>query len=253
MSQVKRKFKVLILDCDGTIVPYRVDALPSQKVSDAISKVNRIIHIGIATSRPLIFASSIMKHLKLSGPSIVAGGAQIVDGETLKILKEQQILKNDLLTASAIFKKYNINYLAQDGIGKDKELTPNLIPEKAIQMAVIGIEPSMADKLADELSSISGISTHKTTSWQPNKTDIVITHVSATKHHGVLEVARLLNIDTHEIIGVGDGYNDFPLLMACGLKVAMGNAVEDLKAIADYIAPSVDDDGVVDVINKFIL
>lgn len=41
--------------------------------------------------------------------------------------------------------------------------------------------------------------------------------------------------------------------MACGLKVAMGNATEDLKAIADYIAPSVDDDGVVDVIAKFIL
>lgn len=41
--------------------------------------------------------------------------------------------------------------------------------------------------------------------------------------------------------------------MACGLKVAMGSAVEDLKAIADYIAPSVDEDGVVDVIQKFIL
>ena len=62
-----------------------------------------------------------------------------------------------------------------------------------------------------------------------------------------------LGINTHEIIGVGDGYNDFPLLMACGLKVAMGNAVEDLKAIADYIAPSVEEDGVADVIDKFIL
>ena len=41
--------------------------------------------------------------------------------------------------------------------------------------------------------------------------------------------------------------------MACGLKVAMGNAVDDLKAIADYIAPTVDEDGVADVINKFIL
>lgn len=44
-----------------------------------------------------------------------------------------------------------------------------------------------------------------------------------------------------------------PLLMACGLRVAMGNAVEDLKAIADYIAPPVENDGVADVIEKFIL
>jgi len=41
--------------------------------------------------------------------------------------------------------------------------------------------------------------------------------------------------------------------MACGLKVAMGNATEDLKEIADYIAPTVDEDGVADVIEKFVL
>jgi hypothetical protein len=41
--------------------------------------------------------------------------------------------------------------------------------------------------------------------------------------------------------------------MACGLKVAMGNAVPELKAIADYIAPSVTDDGMATVIEKFIL
>lgn len=41
--------------------------------------------------------------------------------------------------------------------------------------------------------------------------------------------------------------------MAAGLKVAMGNAIDDLKAIADYIAPTVQEDGVVDVIEKYIL
>jgi len=66
-------------------------------------------------------------------------------------------------------------------------------------------------------------------------------------------VAEILGIKTDEIIAVGDGYNDFPFLMACGLKVAMGNAVPELKAIADYIAPSVDEDGIVDVIERFIL
>ena len=44
-----------------------------------------------------------------------------------------------------------------------------------------------------------------------------------------------------------------PLLMACGLKVAMGNGVPELKEIADYVAPSVDEDGISDVIEKFVL
>ena len=41
--------------------------------------------------------------------------------------------------------------------------------------------------------------------------------------------------------------------MDSGLKVMMGNAVEDLKEIAEYIAPDVTHDGVAGVINKFIL
>jgi hydroxymethylpyrimidine pyrophosphatase-like HAD family hydrolase len=55
------------------------------------------------------------------------------------------------------------------------------------------------------------------------------------------------------MIGVGDGHNDLPLFEACGFRVAMGNADEELKKLADYIAPSVEDDGIVDVIEKFIL
>ena len=61
-----------------------------------------------------------------------------------------------------------------------------------------------------------------------------------------------MGIETHEIISIGDSYNDFPLLMASGLRVAMGNAFSDLKEIAHYIAPSVQQDGVADVIQKFV-
>lgn len=93
----------------------------------------------------------------------------------------------------------------------------------------------------------------KVPSWTKGFFCIIITHAEATKQHGVFEVAKLLGLQTHDMIGVGDGYNDFPLLLACGLKVAMGNAVPELKEIADYVAPTVENDGVVDIINKFIL
>jgi hydroxymethylpyrimidine pyrophosphatase-like HAD family hydrolase len=41
--------------------------------------------------------------------------------------------------------------------------------------------------------------------------------------------------------------------MACGFKIAMGNANEELKQIADYVAPSVEEDGVAHIVEKFIL
>ena len=62
-----------------------------------------------------------------------------------------------------------------------------------------------------------------------------------------------MNIKTEETIGVGDGFNDIPFIQETGFKVAMGNAVDDLKAIADYIAPTVEEDGVAHVIEKFVL
>jgi len=82
---------------------------------------------------------------------------------------------------------------------------------------------------------------------------IYISSGEATKQHAVLKFAELVKISTKEIIGVGDHYNDFPLLIACGFKVAMGNAVPELKEIADYVAPTVEEDGLALVLNKFML
>jgi len=87
----------------------------------------------------------------------------------------------------------------------------------------------------------------------PNKYSFNITHIQATKLHGIEVIQKFMDLKRDEIIGCGDGYNDFPLLMASGLKVAMGNAIDELKEIADYVAPSVEEDGVADVIEKFIL
>jgi hydroxymethylpyrimidine pyrophosphatase-like HAD family hydrolase len=79
-----------------------------------------------------------------------------------------------------------------------------------------------------------------------------ITHSQATKQHGVFEFSKVAGVPLQNIAGVGDDENDFPLLMACGYKVAMGNAVASLKDIAGYVAPPVEEDGAVQVIEKIL-
>src|SRR3989344_6790522 len=84
-----------------------------------------------------------------------------------------------------------------------------------------------SDECLKILENIKNISAHKTFSWDKDKKyrmDIYITHKEATKHHAAKELARILEIDTSEMIGVGDARNDAPLLDVCGLKIAMGNA-----------------------------
>lgn len=68
----------------------------------------------------------------------------------------------------------------------------------------------------------------------------------------VLKLMKHLNITPEETVGIGDGYNDYPLLQAVGYKVAMHNAHDELKNIADFIAPSIDEDGLSVVIEKVL-
>ena len=68
--------------------------------------------------------------------------------------------------------------------------------------------------------------------------------------HFDLIVSKILNIDPSLMVGVGDGYNDYPLLSVCGFKVAMENAPKELKEIADLIVPDVEHDGLVTLIDS---
>ena len=63
----------------------------------------------------------------------------------------------------------------------------------------------------------------------------------------------ILGVDRDELMAFGDGYNDKTMVEYAGLGVAMGNAKDVVKEAADYVAPTNDEDGIVEVIHKFIL
>lgn len=253
-----KRYKALILDVDGTLIPKKRDGTPSKRVIEAIAKIRDFIVVGVATSRPYFMLSHITNVLSLSGPSIINGGAQIIDLPSGNIPWEMPLEKKDVVVVSEIINselaKLKMGEFWINSGEEDISYKRGTIPEKALQLYTEGLTPVFADKVFQKLYRVSPtIAVYKVPCWNEGKMDLIITHAEATKQHGIFEVAKILGISTHEIIAVGDGHNDFPLLMACGLKVAMGNAVEDLKAIADYVAPSVEDDGVADVINRFVL
>ena len=54
-------------------------------------------------------------------------------------------------------------------------------------------------------------------------------------------------------MAVGDSPNDMAMLSVAGMPVAVGNAKPEVKEIAKYVAPSNNDDGVADAVNRFVL
>jgi len=83
--------------------------------------------------------------------------------------------------------------------------------------------------------------------------DIEINAENANKGVAIAALCEMLEIPLEEVIAIGDGHNDIPLLEAAGFGVAMSNAVEDVKSIADYITLSNRENGVATVLRKFVI
>ncbi len=74
-----------------------------------------------------------------------------------------------------------------------------------------------------------------------------------SKAHGVALLAADLGLTMADVVAVGDGENDMPLLEAAGLGVAMGNASEEVRMRADAVVRGHDEDGVAEAIERFVL
>lgn len=87
------------------------------------------------------------------------------------------------------------------------------------------------------------------TRWNPLFTDIVPR--GGSKRVGMEKLLGYFGISCAECMAFGDGGNDIPMLEYAGIGVAMGNAGEEVKAAADYVAPPVDEDGIARTLRHF--
>ena len=74
-----------------------------------------------------------------------------------------------------------------------------------------------------------------------------------SKMRGIEKIAERLNLDVNQTMAFGDGGNDISMIQGCTIGVAMGNANQSLKDVADYVTTSVDDDGIWNALKHFQL
>ncbi len=252
-------YKALMLDVDGTLIPYEYNALPSQKVIDAIQKaVKKGTIVCLVTGRAYESTKHILDKLGLQeGIVVTNAGGGVFEIGSAKPLYLQPMDQSDVEFAINLLQEHNIEFWVKNGMydGANRDAFKTGDPQDEVYMIFVNEDyaHSKIDEIHKLLDSWPHLTVHKTKHKDPKKAGINLSHAKATKLHGVEVLMKHYGLKREEIIGVGDAYNDFPLLMASGLKVAMGNAVDDLKAIADYVAPSVKEDGVAWVIDTFIL
>lgn len=78
-----------------------------------------------------------------------------------------------------------------------------------------------------------------------------VTMAGINKGTGMAEVVRYYGMTRDDTIGIGDGMNDFDMIKYAHTGIAMGNAVEDLKRIADYVTLPIQEDGIWHAFRKY--
>ena len=233
------KIKAIFFDIDGTIRSFKTKTIPENTVNTLKKLKEQGIKIFIATGRAP-FHTTFLNDKILSQEDIK---------NVLPYFKENKIACDFALLNGAFMnlKNSRVKWL-EDELGdperfkEDPLAYDKAISEKIYQLNVFVSEEEEEDFLAYMPNS-------KAARWTTHFTD-VIPKVGG-KNTGIDAVIAHFGIKLEETMAFGDGGNDIDMLKHAGIGVAMGNAVENVKEIADYITTSVDDDGITNALKHF--
>lgn len=260
--------KMLVCDIDGTI--YNGEYF-SENLLNCIKKLKKDgIKFVIATGRTFYSANQVIAPLEVDTPVICYQGATIHDAKTGKMIFEKGLDRElsldilDFLRRKGIYPNIYINdelyaeketkYVQQYS---DKQLIPyRIIPDISTndfktlnKILVIDDDTKLIENLTAEIKQRYGDRVYTAMST-PFFCEICASGIS--KGNAVMYVADMYGIKKEEIMSCGDQNNDIELLTCAGIGVAMGNATDVLKGYADYITDTIDNDGVVKAVEKFI-
>lgn len=262
-------YKLVAIDLDGTLLTDELTISP--KTITAIQQAAAAgTIVTIATGRMFASAKLIAEQLDINVPLITYQGALIKDVHEKEVIYERYISPQIAQTLVEISRERNIHlqvyqddmlYGAEDNeklrtyaekVNVPYKVEPDLakLAQKGMTKLLFIEDPLMLDELQAELETLFGDKAHIAKS---KKHYLEITHPEANKGSALLALADKLGIAQSEIIGIGDNHNDFELVAKAGLGVAMGNAVQEVKDIADYTTCSNNEEGVLHVLEKFVL
>ena len=121
--------------------------------------------------------------------------------------------------------------------------------EEVLQQRILQMTPFFDEAYEREL--MSRIPDCTSGRWHPEFTDITAHH--ADKGEGLLAMAAHEGLDVSHTLAFGDGGNDTSMIRTAGIGIAMGNAIDSLKAEADYVTTTVDDNGIRNALKHFEL
>ena len=243
-------YKLLLLDLDGTLLGR--DGRVSPRVARAVGVAAERLDVSIATGREPEDVLRFARQLGLTAPQMSDNGALVLDPATGKAVWSSPLGAESSRLVAARLRELQLAFLATHPGGTLTAFADNPGMELT-RISALDLQEGQADRLVEEFSPHEGLEAVKVFLPYNGMWAVDFTRAGVNKATGALKLAELAGVDAGQIIAAGDSYNDLPLLQASGLRIAMADAPDELKAVADYVAPTVDEDGLAVAIEEFIL
>jgi 5-amino-6-(5-phospho-D-ribitylamino)uracil phosphatase len=281
-KQVSVDYRMVAIDLDGTLL--RNDGTMSHRTRQALqAAVRQGIKVVICTGRRFRTTLPIVAELQLAVPVIVHGGQLIKDAGSYETL-HHNYLSSDLCLAIIKFLKahgvppivyvdlfaqgidiyldnerdghpFHLKYLERNRpnchfVG---DVTQALCPQ-TIHVGALADRHSL-ELLDARIAPAFGASVRHLVLNNTNEEGAFLEIMSPNSSKW-LALSRLIEMEgltSAHVICIGDELNDLEMVKHAGLGVAMGNAVPAVKAVAQYVTRTNEEDGVAHVVEQFLL
>lgn len=275
---MEHKIKMIGLDLDGTVLTEKKEL--TERTKDAISKaLVRGVVVLVATGRPWMGIPEELRKFPGMRYALTSNGARIIDTVEDRVIEEHLLSPQLAQKVLEICGKYDtLQEVYFDGQGyapadqmafvERYHRNPSMceyMRKTRIPVEDIGALVKKENRGLDKVQTLFADMDERELAWKELEAvgglelvgslryNIEINAGGVNKGKGLVNLGRMLGISREEIMACGDGDNDIVMLREAGFGVAMANGEEKVKEAADYITLSNEEDGVADVIEKYVL
>ena len=255
--------KALFFDIDGTLVSFNTHKIAQSTIDGLNIAKERGIKIFISTGRPLSFINNLGDIEHLIDGYITTNGSYNFMGKS--VISMHSIPKEEVLTLVDYLNKHEYPAIL---VGTDNTAVINHKPivdrividtlnitnidfsttaKTVLQQDILQITPFITQEQQDII--MPQIPHCASERWHPEFIDTV--NKQASKGKALSDIVAYNDLLISETMAFGDGGNDISMLLKAGVGVAMGNANDNVKAMANYVTSSTDDDGIYKALKHF--
>lgn len=266
-------YKLVAVDIDGTLLNDNKELTKETKrVINVAAKLG--VKVVITTGRIIQSVKELIEELGLEGEEeyvIANNGCTIYNTRDYSLVYEKSLKDKNL---KEVYKKYKrketvievhtLNGILTEDISKHEHqidrypdmeiLQKDFQNDKIEDQKLVKILVKGDEKYIEELTKVVPRELHEKYAVVRSLDHLLeFMYKGSSKAKGLEVLGEILGIKREEIIAIGDGINDLEMIEYAGLGVAMGNAKEEVKKVANFITKSNEENGVAYTIEKFIL